>query len=165
MKPGTIRASAYCARPVGQLTRIVPIGSDRNRGVVLFSCLKFREDRLAPGVIRTAYLGKPHIAGGPLQQAHAKPILQPTDMTADARFREVQRPRGSRKSALLNDRRKEQKIIEVVHALILAPGRHCSPATRLSHLLASFPSQVVPWLEQHVVQSSASERSRCPHFP
>jgi hypothetical protein len=24
------------------------------------------------------------VAGGPLQQAHAKPILQPTDMTADA---------------------------------------------------------------------------------
>src|SRR5262252_9453890 len=30
-KPGTIRASAYWARPVGQLTRIVPIGSDRNK--------------------------------------------------------------------------------------------------------------------------------------
>ena len=65
----------------------------------------------------------------------SKPILQPTDMTADARFREVQRPRGSRKSALLNDRRKEQKIIEVVHALILAPSRHCCSASRLSHLV------------------------------
>ena len=64
-----------------------PDYADRIRsqqGEVVFGRLKFREDRLAPGVIGTAYLGEPHGAGGPLQQAHAKPILQPTDMTADA---------------------------------------------------------------------------------
>ena len=64
-----------------------PDCADRIRsqsGKVLFGCLKFRENRLAPDVIGTAYVGEPHVAGGPLQQAHAEPILQPTDMPADA---------------------------------------------------------------------------------
>ena len=63
---------------------------------------------------------------------------------------------------MLNDRREEQKIIEVVQALILAPGRHCSPDYLMSWIIYE---TIVPQVEQYVVRSSASERSRCPHFP
>jgi hypothetical protein len=43
---------------------------------------------------------------------------------------------------VLNDRREEQKIVEVMQALILAPRRF--PRDRIISPPRSFPSQVVP---------------------
>ena len=66
---------------------------------------------------------------------------------------------------MLYDRREEQKIIEVVQALILAPGRHCSPDSKLSHLLDHL--RVVSFRGWNSVLSDPQLQSAVdvPHFP
>ena len=66
---------------------------------------------------------------------------------------------------MLNDRREEQKIIEVVQALILAPGGHCSPFSRLSHLLDHLRAQSFPTWNSVLSDPQLQSAVDVPHFP
>jgi hypothetical protein len=66
---------------------------------------------------------------------------------------------------VLNDRREEQKIIEVVQALILAPGRHCSPESRLSHLLDHLRVKSFPTWNSVLSDPQLQSAVDVPHFP
>ena len=66
---------------------------------------------------------------------------------------------------MLNDRCEEQKIIQVVQALILAPGRHCSPESRLSHLLAHLRVKSFPGWNSVLSAPQLQSAVDVPHFP
>ena len=66
---------------------------------------------------------------------------------------------------MLNDRREEQKIIEVVQPFILAPGRHCSAENRLSHLLHHLPVKSFRTWNSVLSDPQLQSAVDVPHFP
>ena len=66
---------------------------------------------------------------------------------------------------MLNDRREEQKIIEVVQALILAPGPASFPESRLSHLVDHLPGKSFPTWNSVLSDPQLQSAVDVPHFP
>ena len=64
---------------------------------------------------------------------------------------------------MLDDRREEQKIIEVMQALILAPSG--SPESGLSHLLDHFRVKSFPNWNSMLSDTQLQSAVDFPHFP
>src|ERR1700730_98319 len=66
---------------------------------------------------------------------------------------------------MLNDRREEQKIIEVVQAPILSPGRHCSPESRIPHIPDHFRVRSFPTWNSVLPDPELQSAVDVPHVP
>jgi hypothetical protein len=86
----------------------------------------FRFDDRGAGVFEHLLfdLSQTDAAGRAIEQPYAKRLLQRHHSAAHPRLRKSERPRAGRKTAVLDDGRKEQEVVEIPH--------HCPPATPLA---------------------------------
>jgi len=96
------RAARGGLQRTGDAVGVVELGQDLRRAVE----------------IGMADFGEAHLAGGAVQQAHAKPVLERLDVVAHHRRGQVQAAGGRREAAGFGDAAEHREAGQPVHAIV-----------------------------------------------